>query len=107
MPFLRGWQVNARAAKVRRLLEQAREACGRDVGSGSYWAEMALTIGVLEHVHNLVTDEAGEHVTVSVPPMLGAFVLSESHHALHASMLEAVTAVRAQPEREALEAAAE
>ena len=83
-----------RAEKVRRLLERAREACGRDIGNRSYWAEMALTIGVLEHVHNLVTDEDGEHVTVRVPPMLGAFMLNESHYALHASMLDAVAAVR-------------
>ena len=86
--------MKARAEAVRRLLERAREACGGEGATGTYWVEMALTIGVLEHVHSLVTDEKGEHVTVRVPPMLGAFMLNETHYALHASLLEAVAAVR-------------
>ena len=53
--------MKARAEAVRRLLERAREACGGEGATGTYWVEMALTIGVLEHVHSLVTDESLIH----------------------------------------------
>ncbi len=82
-----------RHARVRELLTEAMREASPSLGE-PYWADLALSIEAVRHVHDLVTDHERRHVTAQIPELLGAFVLHEGRHTIAGHYREAIAATR-------------